>query len=173
MTASEASAKAISGSNVTIVISKEGIRTLDSLTRAVVHNIFIRNIAFTTSMEKSGSHEIFGCITFDERLVCVPAVRTCRATAVQPLSSSARAILLLILLNPSQERSCCYVYNCVAGQASDICRVCAQMVFSTVYDHLSISPSLPPSPIPPQLLTENPPGPREGRGGVQLGQRSL
>ena len=75
------------GSNVVIVLSTEGVRTLDSLTRSVINNIFVQNISYTCVADRGQSHEIFACITYDERL----------------------------------ERSCCFVYHCVAGQADQIC----------------------------------------------------
>eukprot|EP00052_Salpingoeca_macrocollata_P009193 m.72633 g.72633 ORF g.72633 m.72633 type:complete len:838 (+) comp16979_c0_seq2:149-2662(+) len=61
------------GSAVALVVSTDGIRTLDSLTRAVVHSIFICDVSYATVCFLANGQELFACISHNahlERSVC-------------------------------------------------------------------------------------------------------
>eukprot|EP00049_Salpingoeca_infusionum_P006979 m.113522 g.113522 ORF g.113522 m.113522 type:complete len:772 (+) comp13520_c0_seq1:485-2800(+) len=71
----------VRGNNVAIIVSEEGVRTLDSLTRAAVNSIFVASITFVaTIVDEELSQEILALISYDDRLdrcttylyVCVP-----------------------------------------------------------------------------------------------------
>ena len=62
-------AKYIQGDNVAIVITSDGIRTIDSLTGCVIHSIFIKNVSYTSAHSPSRKEEVFSFIAQDDRVL--------------------------------------------------------------------------------------------------------